>query len=600
MNNVRERITGLLKTWCDTLLAYQITSPRKEVDGAILCPACNMIHGRCPDLIYPLMYLADTLHEDRYLQGALRLFRWGDYVICDDGSMRNDAFDDWRGITVFNAEALADALIHHGHLLDGETKALFEKRLLTFGEWLHQNMTLNMVTNINYFCTNAYVMALLGRYFGRDDFGKLGKELADHAVSSLTKNGLLAGEGQPRHYVTSRGCRPVDIGYNMEESVPALIRYALLTEDRSVLEKAVSSAKAHLAFLLPDGAWDNSFGTRNFKWTYWGSRTSDGCQTAFSLLAEADPVFGEALLRNFELLEKCTVGGLLCGGPHYEAAGEKACIHHAFCHAKALAGVLDNPRFSGDGARCALPCDEPPTVRYWEEIDTYQLAKGPWRATVTGNDFIYAHGGHASGGSLTMLYHERAGPLIAAGMTDYTNIEYDNMQLTRQTKRHRSLVPRVERRDSDGYRAQCYDRKAAMTHSATQDAETVTVCASLVDLDSDNAKGSCELSYELTENGFSVKGRILGEDITGVSYVFPLICHPDSQVTREGNVLTVHTEKADLILRVSDFGSDPEPIFNLCPGFCALECRIVPKEAGEFFLDLTASINHEKIFFIKE
>jgi len=103
MNNVRERITGLLKTWCDTLLAYQITSPRKEVDGAILCPACNMIHGRCPDLIYPLMYLADTLHEDRYLQGALRLFRWGDYVICDDGSMRNDAFDDWRGITVFNA-----------------------------------------------------------------------------------------------------------------------------------------------------------------------------------------------------------------------------------------------------------------------------------------------------------------------------------------------------------------------------------------------------------------------------------------------------------------------------------------------------------------
>ena len=26
-----------------------------------------------------------------------------------------------------------------------------------------------------------------------------------------------------------------------------------------------------------DGGWDNSFGTRNNKWTYWGNRTSDGC-----------------------------------------------------------------------------------------------------------------------------------------------------------------------------------------------------------------------------------------------------------------------------------------------------------------------------------
>jgi hypothetical protein len=28
----------------------------------------------------------------------------------------------------------------------------------------------------------------------------------------------------------------------------------------------------HLEFMLHDGAWDNSWGTRNFKWTYWGNR----------------------------------------------------------------------------------------------------------------------------------------------------------------------------------------------------------------------------------------------------------------------------------------------------------------------------------------
>jgi hypothetical protein len=193
-----------------------------------------------------------------------------------------------------------------------------------------------------------------------------------------------------------------------------------------------------------------------------------------------------------------------------------------------------------------------------------------------------------------MLYHEIAGPLVAAGMTDYTNIEYDNMQLTRQTKRHRSLVPRVEQSDGDGYRAQCYDRNAVMTHAATEDAETVTVHASLVSLYSDDATATCELSYRISTDGVSIKGQIAGDHVAGASYVFPLICHPDSRVTRKGNVLTVHTERAELTLQVSGFASDPEPIFNLCPGFCALECRVVPKEAGEFFLDLTASINHEK------
>ena len=39
---------------------------------------------------------------------------------------------------------------------------------------------------------------------------------------------------------------------------------------------------------LPDGAWDNSFGTRNYKWSYRGSRTSDGCAAGYGLAD--DPV----------------------------------------------------------------------------------------------------------------------------------------------------------------------------------------------------------------------------------------------------------------------------------------------------------------------
>lgn len=45
----------------------------------------------------------------------------------------------------------------------------------------------------------------------------------------------------------------------------------------------------HLEFMLPDGAWDNSWGTRSFKWTYWGGRTSDGFMGGYYLMAARHP-----------------------------------------------------------------------------------------------------------------------------------------------------------------------------------------------------------------------------------------------------------------------------------------------------------------------
>ena len=72
--------------------------------------------------------------------------------------------------------------------------------------------------------------------------------------------------------------------------------------------------------MLPDGAWDNSWGTRNNKWSYWGSRTSDGCQPGYGLLAKKSPEFAEAVRRNTRLLKACTHDGLLHGGPMFNSA----------------------------------------------------------------------------------------------------------------------------------------------------------------------------------------------------------------------------------------------------------------------------------------
>ena len=70
--------------------------------------------------------------------------------------------------------------------------------------------------------------------------------------------------------------------------------YGMLTKDEEMLEFLTHSLREHLEFMLPDGAWDGSFSSRSYKWSYWGSRTSDGCQGAYGLMADRDPIFGEA------------------------------------------------------------------------------------------------------------------------------------------------------------------------------------------------------------------------------------------------------------------------------------------------------------------
>lgn len=118
-NELQSKIFHLLQAWCDELIHLQISMPgNTDFDGAILCPACKVIHGRCHDAVYPMMYMADATGDQKYLDAAKKLFRWGENMLCDDGGLYNDAQSTWNGITVFNAVSLCDALKKHGHLLD--------------------------------------------------------------------------------------------------------------------------------------------------------------------------------------------------------------------------------------------------------------------------------------------------------------------------------------------------------------------------------------------------------------------------------------------------------------------------------------------------
>jgi hypothetical protein len=575
--------SALLKVWCDGLLDHQIRGLKGAgANGALLCPGCGIVHGRCADAVYPLLRVARSTGDSRYVDAARAVQSWSEsHVSRSDGSWVNDpVLSDWKGITVFRVAALAEALVHHGDLLDAPTRQAWRTRLAKACRFLESFITIE-TGNINYPVSSAYAFSLSAEALGRPDYETRAKGLAHACLDYFTPNGLLFGEGHPHDRVTPKGCRPVDLGYNVEESLPALALYGLRTGDEVVLERVVSSLRAHMEFMLPDGAWDNSWGTRNYKWTWWGSRTSDGCHPAYRLLAHRDPRFAEVSGRNLALMADCTHDGLLFGGPHYRDHGYAPCIHHTFSHAKALATVIDlaGPAPAVDRT---LPRDMPYGLKRFPEIGTYLAAVGPWRATFTDYDFDYlspAGGGHASGGAVSLLHHMQLGPVLASSMTRYKVVETANQQ-TPQDATHQVLTARVEivgREDVSSLN----DLAAELVVDGSSQLVQATAKGRLLTPDGQAPAGGprYDLAYEITPTGFTVRARVTGlADGTTARLVLPVISRRDEQVSRLSPGLVEIVKRGGRLIVESlngDFSERSDArVFNLVPGLQALTLNL--------------------------
>ncbi len=557
---MNEKYIPLLRKYCDTLVRAQLRGTGEaSLDGGILCRPCAMIHGRIGDSVYPLVLMAKLTENTNYLSAAYLAFDWSENLLCDNGSMYSDATKTWQGTTVFFAISLAEALHTGGDLIAPDEKTKWEARLRENGSWLFSSITGNYGGNINYIAANALALFLVGRYFHISEYIMQASNLAKFSMEHLTENGFLWGEvahgGRGSHSkeaVTEKGCRPIDMGYNFEESLPVLVKYAYLSENEKMLARLEDVLRSQLEFMLPDGAIDNSFGSRNNKWTYWGSRTSDGCISMLSLLSERDPIFAEAADRVYSLLCNCTEKGYLYGGPHYHRHGILPCIHHTFSHATSLAFAVEYGKKTSSSGY--LPIDRAEGIRYYPEICTLKLSAGKYRATVTGYDCNTGEGNHVSGASLTLLYHYDKGPIIAGSTLDYKNSEANNFQLPTRLAEHRSLVPRIEAISGGKRYSSAYDDTAKMQFGEYDG--RIEVCANLglftgsgarLDEDVDRT-----VKYTLTEKGLTVRA----ENCEGTRYILPLIC---SQPKVSVGVLT-----------------SSEPIFYLTGGFEATEFVIGP------------------------
>lgn len=548
----------LLRQYSDELLSHQFKDIDASINGGVYCPSCKVIHGRCIDGIYGLCAAYKTFGERKYLQGAEALLRYSGELLCKDGGLYNDLQTTWRFTTVFFVIDIAETLLSLEDILPPSFAENLKKRLKTHADWLYKNLDEHSKANINYPTNNALALYLAGAYLHEERFLKQGKKLASYALSHTSESGLFYGEGKPHDKVTPRGCRAIDIGYNLEESLPALAKFAFYSKDEEMLKKVHYIGKSHLDFILPDGAIDNSFGCRNYKWTYYGSRTCDGLIPLCLILSKYEPAFKEAAYRNLTLIDRCSSSGLLSGGPDYIKHGEKPCMHHTFEHLNAIAfGVLAFEEKAIPEKGIPLPSDSI-YERYYSEMDAYRFGTEEFLFDISCYDENISYSGHASGATLTLLYSRSLGPLVAGSVGDYELTESTNMQVPLDTENHRPLLPRFETFE-DGI---LYS--SAYFVGVKKEGEGLSFCSALSDRVGRKLPGSeFRVSYQATPDRFRIS---LSAPKLDLPFLLPLI-------NGRLNIL-------EGTLR------ETKDIFFLTPGFEAKEYSIDPNKDGQIVMEI--------------
>ncbi|MBB6126183.1 twin-arginine translocation signal domain-containing protein [Mucilaginibacter lappiensis] len=584
----------LLGQWAKGLLALQVLDKSNTDNyGGLYCPANKTVHGRGSDAIYPFYHLAQKTGDSKYTDAAALLYRWMKTRVSQpDGSWLNEPVKgSWKGTTVFSSIALAETLKNHGSIMDSGFKAELTDRLQKAADYVYTNFSMEY-GNVNYPITASYALSLIGTMLDIPKYKDKGREFAHTALKYITpKDGFIYGEGGPNSKASPKGCFSVDLGYNVEESLPSLVLYGLLTKDEEVLDAVTRSLHTHMEFMLPDGGWDNSWGTRNYKWTYWGSRTSDGCQAAYTLMADRDPRFYKVALRNTQLLQECTKDNLLYGGPHYVSHQVPVCVHHTFCHIKALTTILEHEhkpvKVNIDSIK--LPREEAYGIRAFSDIQTWLVAKGKFRGTITGYDREYKEtkNGHATGGALTMLWHEKTGPIFAGSMNQYQLFEADNMQADTDPL-SMPLTPRIELRVGESVFMNIHDLGAQIERGDISGQEVIKTRSKLVDKNQQNpptGEVNCQITYQFTGERVIIKFSIEKssyDDRTKI--ILPVVSRSTEKFMLHEKLIRVNKDKATLQITSTDkFTAMPTTnksrIFNFVPGLEAIPLSIGQNEA---------------------
>ena len=579
----------------DLLLTTQINDAQNPNDGALVSPSTNPepkpIHSRAGEAVYPLAVAFKHSQDQKYAKAAVRLGNWMISVQTAAGSWWEEwpKTTGWDGTSVDQLISLANAYVILKPQLTAQENTAWVAAITRCADWTEANFPKG---NINYVPTGAVALVSASRALESPKPSWLTKaaSLMKLTTDAINQEDLLTGEGNG-----------VDLGYNIAQSIGYIAMYGLMLPSPTHVQRAADLLKAHAYFMYPNGAIDNSWGTRSFKWDLEsGTKTAPGVFFSFALLADKDPSFprGAQLALSYLSEHGQDAKGWLVYGPHAfrHPTSNPPSNYSTFARAQSIATALEfAPQATQVGM---LPADKKTWLKQFTSVKTGVFRTDKLMATISayGEITSYPRESMARGGSISALWFEGYGStgfLQVSSQTVYSREEAMHMPIEGALL---PLTPRVET-TSGTYYASVLDDQATLTLSQAGTGVHAVAGGALKSIAGTSSGTAFTWTYDFGPDSYTKELKV--SSATNLRIVEPFVDDTGNQykleaadtfsiTTMAGSVYQLKVAEASGAY-VLTAGTDRAKYWSPFPGLDCYPLIITPSGGGAFTVKYTVS-----------
>lgn len=514
----------------DLLISTQITKASDPPYGALVSPSTNPdnhpIHSRGAEAVYPFAVAFKHSQNAKYADAAVILGNWLASIQTATGSWIEEwpATGGWDGTTADQLISMAGAYAILKPRLTAQESALWDASITKAADFVQVTFPKG---NINYTPTGAVSLVMASKAVASPKASWLTKaaSLMDATIASINADNFVTGEGSG-----------VDLGYNIAQTIGYIAMYGKLMSSATHVDRAASLLKTHAYFMYPNGAIDNSWGTRSFKWTLEsGTKTAPGIYFSYALLADKDPTIerGAQLALAFLRDHSLQAQGWVQYGPHASRHpdSDPPSNYSTFARAQSIATAVEYGAAASQIAPIAA--ENKNWFKYFPTVATGILRTDKIMATMSayGQIATYSRQEVVRGGSVSALWFEGYGPtgfLQVSSTTIYSREEPLHMPNEGVLL---PLTPRIET-TSGGYATNVYDDKAMLTVSAVADGMQAKATGALKTVAGATSGTTFTWTYQFGKDTYSKEVDV--SSATNVRIVEPFVDNTGNQYVMQG------------------------------------------------------------------
>jgi hypothetical protein len=447
---------------CNALISEQILDLGNPNFGALRClsdnPDEHPLHTRAGEAVYPLAVAYRHSGKELYCNSAVALGNWLVSQQNKDGSW-DETPGTWKGTTADQCISLAEAYRILKQKLSPEERDRWDTSITSAANWIWEYHWKFPTVSTNYCPTAAVALILAYNVVSdpKESWLNTAEDVVNYVVNyRVNLDGFFTGENVPSG---------VDMGYGYDQTLGYMLLYGHLTCNDSLIERMVKTFDTHLYFVYPDGSIDNSWGSRTYKWTTYGSKTAPGSQFLCSLIAKYDARAITAGYLNLIYLRKMMKNGWVGYGPHSWAHDPnfKPCNYPTFARATNIAlavefGSIYGPKSSTAGL--PIPSQNTWWYKHFPTVNVIVVRTPKIMATITSYQPLFSSLYLPQGGSISNLWLEDYGFVQTSSQTVYKREEPMHMPIEGELL---PLTPRIESKILGVYHTNLYESEGSFS-----------------------------------------------------------------------------------------------------------------------------------------